>query len=205
MDRINCLECGVTFCSRFNMMRHKRNKHLNEDEHFRISTHMPNFATGAHLGAPLQGAPQGAPGAHLGTPLGAHLGAPLQGAPQGAPGAHLGAPRAPLQGAPQGAPEDVSQGASRGAPQGALQGGPQEIKPTILQHPFTMMISGPTACGKTTFVKELLQNHIYRIKPGVQRIVWLYKRWQPMYGEIQSTVYPEVPRHSIRHKRRRIF
>ncbi|XP_045201506.2 uncharacterized protein LOC123555043 [Mercenaria mercenaria] len=145
---------------------------------------MPNFSTGAHLGAhlgaPLKGAPQGAPGAHLGTSLGAHLGAPLQGAPQGASGAHLGAP------------EDVSQGAPGGAPQGALQGGPQEIKPTILQHPFTMMISGPTACGKTTFVKELLQNHIYRIKPGVQRIVWLYKRWQPMYGEIQSTVYPEV-------------
>ncbi|XP_045168554.2 uncharacterized protein LOC123531554 [Mercenaria mercenaria] len=67
-----------------------------------------------------------------------------------------------------------------------------ETKPVVLQHPFTMMISGPTACGKTTFVKDLLQHHNTRIQPTVQRIVWLYKRWQPLYGVIQSTVYPEV-------------
>lgn len=59
-----------------------------------------------------------------------------------------------------------------------------------LVHPFTMMISGPTACGKTTLVKDVLLNQ--RIYPGVHRIMWLYKRWQPLYTEIQKTVVPQV-------------
>lgn len=61
----------------------------------------------------------------------------------------------------------------------------------VFQHPFTMMISGPTACGKTTMVKDMLQNSS-KIEPGLQRIVWLYKRWQPMYTVIKRTVVPKV-------------
>ncbi|WAQ93903.1 LOW QUALITY PROTEIN: hypothetical protein MAR_006374 [Mya arenaria] len=33
------------------------------------------------------------------------------------------------------------------------------------QHPFTMTSSGPTACGKTTFVTNVLQHHSTRIQP----------------------------------------
>ena len=36
-------------------------------------------------------------------------------------------------------------------------------KEIVFQHPFTMMISGPIACGKTTMVKELLKNNSARI------------------------------------------
>jgi len=36
----------------------------------------------------------------------------------------------------------------------------------------------------------VLQNQT--IKPDVHRIVWLYKRWQPLYDVIQTTVVPQV-------------
>ena len=49
-----------------------------------------------------------------------------------------------------------------------------------------------SACGKTTFVKELLLHHYTRFQPRIQRIVWLYKRWQPLYAIIKSTVTPRV-------------
>jgi len=41
-------------------------------------------------------------------------------------------------------------------------------------------------------VKKLLQNHSSNIQPGIQRIVWLYKRWQPLYTIINRTVTPKV-------------
>jgi hypothetical protein len=41
-------------------------------------------------------------------------------------------------------------------------------------------------------VKELLQYHSSKIQPGIQRIVWLYKRWQPLYTIIERTVIPRV-------------
>ena len=31
-----------------------------------------------------------------------------------------------------------------------------------------------------------------KIKPSPQRIIWLYKRWQPLYDEILKTVIPNV-------------
>lgn len=35
-------------------------------------------------------------------------------------------------------------------------------------------------------------HHYTRIQPRIQRIVWLYKRWQPLYAIIKSTVTPRV-------------
>ena len=58
-----------------------------------------------------------------------------------------------------------------------------------LQHPFTMMASGPTSCGKTTFVKNILMQK--KIEPWPQRIVWLYKHWQPAYDIIKSALNVE--------------
>ena len=62
----------------------------------------------------------------------------------------------------------------------------------VFKHPFTANISGPTSCGKTYFVKSLLQNCTTKISPPPERIIWLYKRWQPLYDVIQETVYPKV-------------
>ena len=59
-------------------------------------------------------------------------------------------------------------------------------------HPFTMLVAGPTSCGKSTFVTKALQQSMERMSPPPQRIVWLYKRWQPLYTEIQASVLPKV-------------
>ena len=55
-------------------------------------------------------------------------------------------------------------------------------------HPFTMCISGPTGCGKTFIVKKILQEQL--VNPIPQRIIWVYRRWQPLYDEIRVLVHP---------------
>ena len=60
------------------------------------------------------------------------------------------------------------------------------------KHPFTSIVSGPTSCGKTTFIKNLLQKNSEFIQSRIQRIIWLYRRWQPLYDDIARTVYPRV-------------
>ncbi len=62
----------------------------------------------------------------------------------------------------------------------------------IFQHPFTMCVSGPTSCGKTFWVKSLLQLNKSLISPPPDRILWLYRRWQPLYDVIKETVFPPV-------------
>ena len=53
-------------------------------------------------------------------------------------------------------------------------------------------MTGPTSCGKSTFVKDVLKDNRRLILPQIQRIIWLYKRWQPLYNEIQQSVMPRV-------------
>ena len=58
------------------------------------------------------------------------------------------------------------------------------------QHPFTMTISGPTGSGKTFFIRKVLEN--YKINPIPQRIIYLYKRWQPLYDTLKLNVKPKI-------------
>jgi hypothetical protein len=55
-----------------------------------------------------------------------------------------------------------------------------------------LTVSEVTSCGKTYFVKQLLQSSHKFIQPTLQRIIWLYKRWQPLYDVIQRTVPPRI-------------
>ena len=50
-----------------------------------------------------------------------------------------------------------------------------------LQHPFCMMVSGPTMCGKTNWVSRLVEFKETMIDPPPQRVIWSYKNWQPSY------------------------
>ena len=60
------------------------------------------------------------------------------------------------------------------------------LSPITLIHPFTMTVSGPTGSGKTWLVKEMLRHDTICPKPD--RIVYLYKRWQPLYEEMRKNV-----------------
>ena len=58
----------------------------------------------------------------------------------------------------------------------------------VFRHPFTMLLAGPTSCGKTTWMKHLLQQAESMITPPPEKILWFYKRWQPAYTDLQDTV-----------------
>ena len=65
---------------------------------------------------------------------------------------------------------------------------PQGETAVVLQHPFTMLVTGPTGSGKSTWVKELLMRRDFMIRPSPQRIMWFYRRWQPLYTELHRLV-----------------
>lgn len=56
------------------------------------------------------------------------------------------------------------------------------------RHPFTMSVIGPTSCGKTYWVKSLLEHANKMITPSPYKIIWIYKRWQPMYTDIEANI-----------------
>ena len=41
-----------------------------------------------------------------------------------------------------------------------------------LQHPFTMLVAGPTGCGKTRFTFKLIENASRIVQPSPRRIVY---------------------------------
>lgn len=60
-----------------------------------------------------------------------------------------------------------------------------------LQHPFTALIAGPTGCGKTEFVKRLLQHQGEVISPPLEHVVWFYGIHQSLYDEIENVTFVE--------------
>lgn len=62
------------------------------------------------------------------------------------------------------------------------------IEGEIFMHPFTCIISGPTMCGKTFLLKEILKNKNVLIKPVPQRIILCYKAWQPTYEDFKNNI-----------------
>ena len=57
-----------------------------------------------------------------------------------------------------------------------------------LKHPFPALIAGPTCCGKTQFVKRLLEAGEEMIQDAPEKIVWCYGIYQPTYDEMQRTI-----------------
>jgi len=49
-----------------------------------------------------------------------------------------------------------------------------------------MTIAGPTSCGKTTWLKKVLQHGL--ITPAPEKITWCYREWQPLYTEMVQTI-----------------
>ena len=68
----------------------------------------------------------------------------------------------------------------------------------VFCHPFTMTVSAPTGSGKTFLILHLLKEN--RVFPMPERIVLLYKRWQPLYDQFRNSLtniefMQGVPRH----------
>ena len=60
----------------------------------------------------------------------------------------------------------------------------------VFKHPFTSTISAPTGGGKTYFVLKMLMYG--KIQPPPERIIYIYKRWQPLYTTMQQSIYPSI-------------
>ena len=56
-------------------------------------------------------------------------------------------------------------------------------------HPFTSVISGPTGCGKTMFVRRFVQNVRHMMSPPPDRITWSYDVYQPVYATIEGVEF----------------
>ncbi|MCP4990261.1 MAG: hypothetical protein GY928_30745 [Colwellia sp.] len=48
------------------------------------------------------------------------------------------------------------------------------------KHPFTAIVAGPTNCGKSSWIKQLLDN-LRKIIPRPEKIYWCYGEWQKLY------------------------
>lgn len=57
-----------------------------------------------------------------------------------------------------------------------------------IQHPSTVLVAGPTGCGKTWFVVRALRDNL--ITPAPQRIIWVYGEWQDIYDRMQHSGLP---------------
>ena len=61
------------------------------------------------------------------------------------------------------------------------------------QHPFSMMVVGPSQCGKTHFVQQLLTSPriAFPDKKPV-KVYWFYNQWQPIYEDIQRVLKKNI-------------
>ena len=57
-----------------------------------------------------------------------------------------------------------------------------------LQHPFSLVISVPSNCGKTYFVKDIIENMSCVISQKIDNIVYIYSCWQPIYDQLLKTL-----------------
>lgn len=55
-----------------------------------------------------------------------------------------------------------------------------------LKHPFSMMVIGPSMCGKTEWVSKLIEHRNSIINPPPMKIIWSYKTWQSAYDRLSK-------------------
>ena len=55
-----------------------------------------------------------------------------------------------------------------------------------LQSPFTMLIAGPTSCGKSRLVFKIIENVKTLVTPEVHDITYCYSQWQPEFDTLKT-------------------
>ena len=56
-------------------------------------------------------------------------------------------------------------------------------------HPFTCVIAGPTMCGKSFFIKNLIEISHLRITPIIDEIHYFYGEWQKMFSLMKNVKF----------------
>ena len=56
------------------------------------------------------------------------------------------------------------------------------------KHPFPAVLAGPACCGKSQFVKRLLESGEDMIDSAPENIIWCYGIYQSTYDEIQRNI-----------------
>ena len=54
------------------------------------------------------------------------------------------------------------------------------------QNPTTIILAGATGCGKTTWLKKLLEKQDEMFKEPPQKVLYFYGVWQPMFEEMEN-------------------
>ena len=57
-----------------------------------------------------------------------------------------------------------------------------------LQHPFMMTVCGPTQCGKTRYIADLIKQNDKLIVPPVDKLLYLYSTEQTGYDDIKKNI-----------------
>jgi predicted AAA+ superfamily ATPase len=65
------------------------------------------------------------------------------------------------------------------------------MNPNNFIHPFTCLIAGPTGCGKTQFIVQLLKSVNKFIIPNPKRIIYCYTMWQDKFDYLKKII-PEI-------------
>jgi hypothetical protein len=57
-----------------------------------------------------------------------------------------------------------------------------------LKHPFTAVVAGPTSCGKSVFVENVIRKTTEVVDTIFSDILWCYSKWHPELIDIDQTV-----------------
>jgi len=65
------------------------------------------------------------------------------------------------------------------------------------KHQFTAIVSGPTGCGKTSFVLNVIDNVDTLIQPTPDKIIYYFAEYQPMFDKYSHVDFRQgVPKSS---------
>jgi len=60
---------------------------------------------------------------------------------------------------------------------------------SLLKHPFTAIVAGSTMAGKTFFLIKLLKYRAAMITPLIERVIFSYKRYQPVFDTLDGVEF----------------
>lgn len=59
------------------------------------------------------------------------------------------------------------------------------------QHPFTMLLAGPTRVGKSWFLRDLLAERRKMFNPPPDKVIWFYGIYQQLYDGMHDVIFVE--------------